>query len=466
MARATFSTLPPELKARIVEMTRDQEDAYKIRERAQPEARVGHINSLSSLALVNREFRELAAKHQFVHLSSGKASRPVFRFAILPRYGHHITNLYFFGNDEILLDNAIAALPQLPSLRTLSFTHEAAVVLFGPGVALRLAPEGETDAGPFRVTMLDNITSRITELSLHGFPPSASVALVQRFSNLRSLFLADAADSADNVEGFRSLASALSTRRHLTHLAIDWNAGSMAGWPMEAFGPLDRAPPPLKTLELLWLPLDHHTINLIDLFSATLETLSLELWVPLPEPDLSSREPLQLPHLTHFNLIAEPLHMDDTLRLITTSSTLTHFSLFHNGTGVDPSDPALLSLLATQSKLSHVSLGKFTAPYPFVLAANNPSFPPSSIAAYADLVRTRGFHPGVLLHSHLDPFHPKAQLDYTEDQTGHLVEALGRTLDFGRIELERMVAEGRAASAAEWVAMLKPLEDKRRAWED
>lgn len=64
MARATFSTLPLELKARVVEMTSDQEDIWADRVK-NPEARVNHVNCLSSLALVNKEFRDLAAAHQF-----------------------------------------------------------------------------------------------------------------------------------------------------------------------------------------------------------------------------------------------------------------------------------------------------------------------------------------------------------------------------------------------------------------
>ncbi|KAL8291472.1 hypothetical protein RQP46_002450 [Phenoliferia psychrophenolica] len=64
MARASFNTLPLELKARVVEMTSDQEEKWSERVKDLDE-RAGHINGLSSLALVNKELRTLAAKHQF-----------------------------------------------------------------------------------------------------------------------------------------------------------------------------------------------------------------------------------------------------------------------------------------------------------------------------------------------------------------------------------------------------------------
>ncbi|KAL8287252.1 hypothetical protein RQP46_003704 [Phenoliferia psychrophenolica] len=95
MARASFGTLPLELKAKIVEMTSDQEDAWLDRV-TDPETPADHINSLSALAPVNMELRQLAAKHQFkVLFANGRTSEPIFRFRILPRYGHCITEIRF-----------------------------------------------------------------------------------------------------------------------------------------------------------------------------------------------------------------------------------------------------------------------------------------------------------------------------------------------------------------------------------
>lgn len=67
MPRESLSTLPLELKEKLVKMASDQEDAWLGREvgPAGQEELAKHVNGLSSLALVNKEFRELAAKHQF-----------------------------------------------------------------------------------------------------------------------------------------------------------------------------------------------------------------------------------------------------------------------------------------------------------------------------------------------------------------------------------------------------------------
>ncbi|KAL8291584.1 hypothetical protein RQP46_002562 [Phenoliferia psychrophenolica] len=250
MAHASFGTLPLELKARVVEMVADQEDAWRVRVK-DIKKRVGHINCLSALALGNKELRDLAAKHQFKTLSSGKASRPVFRFTILRQYGHHITRVKLRGTKEGHLDDALAIMSQLP-------------------------------------------------------------------------------------------------------------------------------------------------------------------------------------------------------------------------TGImDPTKPALVAALDAQPVIRRVQLGESVRKYPLSTCTPIKDLAtPSSLAAYADLVRSRNLDPSVLDRPHLTPFHPDANLDYTENEGAYLAEVLDRTLDFGRSELKRMVAEGRAASAVEWVEALKPLEDKRLAWKD
>ncbi|KAL8291542.1 hypothetical protein RQP46_002520 [Phenoliferia psychrophenolica] len=222
IARASFMTLPLELNAKVVEMVSDQEDAWRDRVE-DPEGRVGHINCLSSVALVNKELRGLAAKHQFDTLVSDKAWQPVFRFAILQRFGHHITRVSFVKSDSTQFDNVLAIISQLSSLRALTFTREAAVALFGSA---------------------------------------------------------------------------------------------------------------------------------------------------------------------------------------------------------------------------------------------------SSLAAYAELVRSRDMDPSVLDQRHLSPFHPNAGLDYTGNKASYLKEALVRTLEFGRNEVERMFGEGNVARAVGWVAKLKALEDERLVWKD
>ncbi|KAL8291478.1 hypothetical protein RQP46_002456 [Phenoliferia psychrophenolica] len=436
MACASFSTLPPELKARIVEIASDQEDAYK--ERVQnAEERASHINGLSALALVNKELRDLAAKHQFKLSEEGERE----------------------------LEDALAIMPQLPSLRGLSVALESAVALFGPGVTL--------GAAPYRAAILDRISAQITLLVLNEFTPSTSIALVQKFPNLRTLCFRTLGDGI-NEEETKELVGAIASLRHLTHLAVDL-APATPAWPMEVLGPLASAPPPIQTLQLLWFPLDHHTIDLIRLFGSTLETLCLELRSTGPdsESDLSKLDPLQLPRLTTLNLVKEePSGFDHLTRLLASTSTLStlsslSFALTQDG-WLDSTMLALVRVISSQTTLRRLQLGETIYSHPVFsqLSFEDGLASPSSLAAYADLIHSRGLDPTVLDRPHLTPFHPKANLDYTENEGEYLAEVLDRTLNFGRTELKRMVAEGRAASAVEWVEMLKPLEAKRLAWKD
>ncbi|KAL8277089.1 hypothetical protein RQP46_010517 [Phenoliferia psychrophenolica] len=283
MARASFSTLPLELKARIVEMTSDQEDAWRRRVK-KAERAAAHINSLSALALVSRELRDLAAKHQFRVLSADRASLSVFRFRVLPRYGHLITTIRFYNSHaKEGSEYALSITGQLPALRSLAFQAGAATRLFGSGVTLKddLEDEEASDRG----SILKFLSPRIEALKLFDFEPSEAVGLVRACRNLKTL----------GLKGFPS---------------------------------------------------------------------------------------------------------------------------------------------------------------------------PSSLAAYSRLVHSRGLDPSVLDRPHLTPFHPDAQLNYTENEVDFLEAVLGRTLTFGQLELKRMLAEGNVAKAVGWVAKLKALEEERLVWND
>ncbi|KAL8291557.1 hypothetical protein RQP46_002535 [Phenoliferia psychrophenolica] len=264
MARASFSTLPLELKARIVEMTSDQEDAWSAR-MDESDERAGHINGLSSLALVNKELRGLAAVHQFKTLHASRSSPSVFRFIILPQHGHHIKEVVFFGPyGEGSTGYTISILSQLPALRALEFEAQTAKGLFGPGVTLRRDLEDEDASN--RATMLAYISSRIEHLTLSNFKPSEAVALVRKCPNLKVLCL-----SHLKVGEQQDLSSAIASARGLKSLAIAMELE--VDWPPEALAPLERDPPPIHTLQLLNFALNTHTFKIIDVFSSTIESV-------------------------------------------------------------------------------------------------------------------------------------------------------------------------------------------------
>ncbi|KAL8287251.1 hypothetical protein RQP46_003703 [Phenoliferia psychrophenolica] len=91
---------------------------------------------------------------------------------------------------------------------------------------------------------------------------------------------------------------------------------------------------------------------------------------------------------------------------------------------------------------------------------------PSSLAAYSSLVHSRGLDPTVLDQPHLTPFHPKAELAYSENELEFMGGVLDRTLEFEKLEVRRLVAEGSVKQAVAWVEKLKPVEEARLAWKD
>ncbi|KAL8291435.1 hypothetical protein RQP46_002413 [Phenoliferia psychrophenolica] len=426
MAHASFNTLPLELKARIVEMASDQEDAWtkRVKDTTTVNERAAHINSLSALALVSEELRVLAARHQFRVLLSRRASEPVFRNRILPRYGHHIVSITFANLDHSKgIAFVFSIMAHLPALRQLVFSRTTARWLFGTGIKLR--DDHISTLISTRVEIISLVAKNIDSLVLQSFKPAEAVGL-------------------------------------LTHLIVDLPAETVRGWPTEALGPLKRDPPPLKTLQLLWFPLDHHTLDFVSLFEETLETLCLDVWSPGPEVDLSRRDSLRLPRLAHLNLSASDIPLREAMRLLPISSAFSSFSLGDSSTFINlATDPDLLSFLDSNPTLRHLKLGEFTEVYPLKRFPLETLLPPSSLAAYADLVHSRGLDPSVLDAPRLSPFHPGANLGYTEEDSHILLSALRRTLAFGQVELERMVAEGNVKKAEGWVATLKVLEDER-----
>ncbi|KAL8291529.1 hypothetical protein RQP46_002507 [Phenoliferia psychrophenolica] len=464
MSRASFNTLPLELKARIVEMASDQEDAW-LERKGEPTAEElfgeGHINCLSSLALGNKELRALVAKHQFKVLSAKRASPPIFRFTIVPLYGHHIreVNFYNSASDEGS-DNALSAMGQFPVLDTLGLQSGKALELFGSFQN----PDQNDNTTTYRARMLALISPKIKTLVLHDFDPAEASAVVRRFPNLTALgftALEEPPQEGDTLRLFSAIASA----RRLSSLAINVGDDFQSDWPPEAFVPLEREPPPLTSLQLLNFPLDQTRFKFIGLFSSTLEKLTLQV-VESEQPE-HSITPLRLPRLTHLSLSIEQPKFIQTIHLVASASTLSFFSVVHLDVGVDSTDPALLSFLDSQPTLRHVNVEWLQPSHP--LPPRGPQFnpeKPSVLAAYTDLVHSRGLDPSVLDQPHLTPFHPDAKMWYTRKEQPFLTQSIRRTLEFGLVELDRMDAEGNVAKAIGWVPKLKALEAERLAWKD
>ncbi|KAL8291496.1 hypothetical protein RQP46_002474 [Phenoliferia psychrophenolica] len=442
--RAHSPPTTPGTAVKILEIANEQEQARQDRV-TDPAELEGHINCLSSLALVCRELRQLVAEYQFRVLHVKKVSATVFRYRILPHFGHHITAMTFYGAEkQEEAELALTLMSQLPALCVLRFDHWTAEMLFGPDVTLR--PDLEDEGISDRASVLITVAPRIQALTLLYFEPSRTVALIRAFANLPSL-------------------------RNLRSLIIEMEEGVGCTWPIEALATLARDPPPLISLDLLKFPLNHHTLHFIKIFASTIEGLGLDIEPQDPTPDLTSLDPIKLPRLTSLELVTFQPQLADLVRILNTASPLTHFSLYSppHGAVVDPTDPTLLALVDAQPSLRHLWL--WDVNLESVPEGDSPSTilpSPSFLSAYADLVRSR---PGLddentLDQYHLTPFHPNAKLDHVEDEIQLLTGALRRTLEFGLDEVNRMEAEGNVAKAVSWVPKLKALDDERWAWWD
>ncbi|KAL8291457.1 hypothetical protein RQP46_002435 [Phenoliferia psychrophenolica] len=431
MARASFTTLPLELKARIVEMASDQEEI--------------------ALALVNKELRELASKHQFEVLTSTQASKPIFAFRILRTFRHRVTEIVFLEDSTTTgVDTVFQCMDSLPSLRIIRLSHSdeesesiRLASLFGPIPGFQFDPKD--DMRTYRVELIASIAPQIETLVLNGLPSSVCAAFIRHFPSLKTLGLINVT-TLSKEEHVRDLASAIASLRRLNSLTIDLGDETDSDWwSDDALAPLERNPPPIQILQLTYFPLDVPIIRLTQIFSSSIKTLCLQLiyGTGAVEADLTSITPIRLPLLNNFILYnRSPFQSPEISRLLLSTSTLTSFSHALGRFDKPPTSP-LLSVMASQPSLRRVEIGGTVQIFPIPAASTQASSTP-----------------------HLSPFYLHAKLEYTERELHLLTSALGRTLAFGQVELERMIAEGDVKKAVGWVKTLKALENERLAWSD
>ncbi|KAL8291533.1 hypothetical protein RQP46_002511 [Phenoliferia psychrophenolica] len=398
----------------IVQMVSDQEDAWEDRV-TDPRERAGHINCLRALALVNKELSELTARHRFRVLFAGRAElrehseyfdyeETYFETVILPRHAHHMQKIVFKDTDELeSAQGAIEIMGGLPALRSLDFEAGRASNMFdGYHFDMFWQRDGTITRNDCRNHGI--LALKIETLVLRGFEPLNASMLAQAFTNLRSLTLVALGDSdfyMDDMTDVKELAKGIATLRQLEILSIQLDAWADK-WSLEGLAALLLDPPPIKTLHLLWFPLQ--SIPLVtNIFTSSLETLCIHL---RDQDDISPEEleelsplasltPVQLPFLTSLTISSDnSSDLDDISRLLLPSSSsltqlvcnLTDISL----DAADESSAPLLRLLDSQPSLRHVKLGRHpTYPSQDILTL-------SFVAAYTTLVHSRNLDPSVL----------------------------------------------------------------------
>ncbi|KAK4699876.1 hypothetical protein P7C70_g6379, partial [Phenoliferia sp. Uapishka_3] len=463
-SRACFTILPPELKATIVEMAFFQERTY--RERVPEKDRVEHTNSLSSLALVNRELRRLAAKHQFEELSSTRVEHMTFRFSILPYHSQHITHVSLKSGDEATLSQTLSIMLQLPALRALTFHADAAYALLNDFVDsgfISLTLDYDTTEA-IHARILQRLGPKIQSLDLDGFMSTAAGTLVGCFPNLRTLALNDVLGGREDP--LEKLSIALVSLRSLSHLSLQ--AEEELHPSTLALDTLRAHPPPIQCLHLYLGDLNQPLLDFTTAFGATLKALELRVWTTESSPVADSPFPhLHLPHLSRLVLVDHGWPTPQ-LSAVFTNTNLRSLS-FVAGQTSELDEVHIAKLITTQTNLRHLQLGKTSFPSflgSTYLRPRDRSYLPPALLAYTNLIHSRDLDTSVLQDAHLSPFYPRAVLDYTESEIEYLSKALVQTLDFGRNEVGRMVAEGNVKKAVKWVEVLRGLEEERSNWRD
>ncbi|KAK4701081.1 hypothetical protein P7C70_g5157, partial [Phenoliferia sp. Uapishka_3] len=482
--RTGFAALPLELKASIVSMLNEAERNWQGRcvgLKQDDQAVVGHVYALSAIALVNKEFRELAARHQFRVLDSRRSLLRPFRFYILARYGAYIEEVHLndnIANSQSTLENTLSILHQLPSLRTLIFTLGAARILFGlpfSDVEINNATLDDDDyntAEDWRCHRDVLKPLGVTALRLEGFTPSEASTVAQLFPNLQNLVLVDFDRYHD--DGVK-LSELLGLLPRLTQLCLEAaSEGGVLNWPVESADVSRNHLPPITSLEIHKFTLDLGLTNFVASFGSTLEALLLNVFAvgPLPDPPLIQ---LDLPRLTELHLghyedrvYEEPWNIFIPFENVHLTE-LSYAGAFDN----ELPDEFIIAFLKEQSDLRVIRLGALVPLSPLFhdhWHLRNFAFNAGSLAAYTKLLRERSLDTSsVSDQSHFSPYkeHVGRDSQYcVEDSMRWLTDALARTLDFGRHELDRIRAEKDEQKAEEWLEMLRPLEMERLSWKD
>ncbi|KAL8291338.1 hypothetical protein RQP46_002316 [Phenoliferia psychrophenolica] len=284
-SRATLSTLPLEIKARICELAALQDERYK--ERWIPGAPGENLvkvhknewrgRSLAALSETSKEFNELAAKHIFHTLSDIQIDSITFTLVVLPRHTFR---------------RVFAALPGLPNLNDLQLSYATTQLALGDFGTAFDSPDGPAGQirGAFRAVAL-----RLRTVALVDFPSADSVnSFLQMCENVRNIKITGPVIVQDE----KLLSESLGTHRTLERLTLDATSAGSAGLHLgnEWSIPLTWTRT-LSGLDLVNVELDGSTVSLINQHAATLRSLTIRLpkdSPPNPPPDFPSLLPTPL----------------------------------------------------------------------------------------------------------------------------------------------------------------------------
>ncbi|KAL8278070.1 hypothetical protein RQP46_009530 [Phenoliferia psychrophenolica] len=477
--RAEFSSLPTELKSRIFELVANQEDAWRTRSKViggmDGSEEMTHVDGLVEASGVSKEWRSHAVKHLFSTVTAARARHPTFKYLILPKYAHHITQIEFEyysaadaynGMAEAIWDNLFSIIPLFQNLRSMTLDLSAANTLFGDDLEVVFEEDlALDDPQSMRVAALRGMAGRIDDLTLVNFWAGDAAGMLAAWPNLRRLRLQDLVE----VTPIHKLGERLSNLSVLQTLDIQLAFSPIPEeerWPSEALASLREHPPPVSTLRLSY---DIHSptdFQFISIFASTLQHLDLtiNLLADSIVPSTPSALPDPLPQNTLPNLSTLHLTFTKTLRATQPSSfsrLLPSFalspltSLVLRETEHDPinheEEPSYLRNLGDQFPyLRHFSFGRRFA-----------HLEPWEIAHSVAFCAKRNLSPPTAT-----PFDNPWPFRVTDSDNDVLCDGLDQVLNFGKREVGRLRAGGNAADSAALLHSLRPLDAHRRRWQD
>ncbi|KAL8291288.1 hypothetical protein RQP46_002266 [Phenoliferia psychrophenolica] len=183
-SRATISTLPLEIKARICELSALQDERYKERwVPGAPGEKLVEVHknawrgrSLAALSETSKEFNELAAKHIFHTLTGTQIDSLEFSLVILAHHISCVRRVVITRPEASVVGQAathrvFVALPLLPNLSDIQLAYGAAIGALGPLLGHNV-PSGS-------YSMIHNafrpVAQRLRTVALVGFTSSESV---------------------------------------------------------------------------------------------------------------------------------------------------------------------------------------------------------------------------------------------------------------------------------------------------
>ncbi|KAL8278642.1 hypothetical protein RQP46_008934 [Phenoliferia psychrophenolica] len=317
----TFSTLPPELKARIVELASIQDAAFRAiktsgndwRSQFATSVREWWGRSLVALAETSKELNLLASAHLFRTITTKQVSRSLdyLLLHILPRHGSAVRVLDMLEEDVVeatlrpRIVSTFSVFLLLPLLNEVHLDSSSAIELFGSILALQrsytedLPTPSSQEVGAQQKLARDafrNGADRLQAVKLMCFEPDEVDAILDISPNVTSINLYGIYST--NNRNMVYLPATLASRANLQRLSVTAmkpKSELESSWISKIWEP------PLKSLHFTGIPLTPDLVPFVEKFAPSLQSLSIQSeFDPEITPFPSFQSPF--PNLTHLSL--------------------------------------------------------------------------------------------------------------------------------------------------------------------